>query len=83
MKASRLINTTAWYSFIGLSLFALSFVVSIFTGQAAQHPLWNIDSSIAFYISTIIGGAAILPIYKEAAKLPKPSTVASKKLHYT
>lgn len=81
MSSTEVIKSMAWYSFLGLSVFAASFITSIFTGSATEHPLWNLDDTIAYYMTTIVFGSALPTIFRSGSATANGST-RSKRLRY-
>lgn len=79
---STTIRSMTWYSFLGLSLFATSFIVSIFTGYATEHPLWNLNSTVFYYLFTILASSSLPIIFRTASAIPGTTTDKHNKLRY-
>lgn len=64
MSNLKIVKDITYFSFAGLSLLSVSFVVSILTGNAKMHPLWSADNSTVFSILLVVGVAAVVSVYR-------------------
>jgi hypothetical protein len=88
MSVWKFLRQTLYISFIGFSLFSATFVISLLTGRAADHPILGSLHELFGYVQGIVAcsfGMSVANVLSQLSmkRLPKQETYGVRSRSYS